>query len=230
LNGTKTLVLGGAQADGYLVSAMVPGEDGVTLFLVEADRAGLTRRVLPLHDGSHAAELTFHDVVLGEEAVLGEPGQGMPALEYGLSAGVAILCAELIGVMEKAIELTADYLRTRHQFGVAIGSFQALQHRMADMAAELELARSMLYALLASLMNGGAAASRRTVSQAKSLIGRAARLVCGQAIQLHGGIGITEEYTVGHYYKRAVVADLLLGSSDAHESICASSWLDSSRR
>lgn len=230
LHGTKTLVLGGAEADGYIISAQVSGTEGITLFLVEAHSAGLTRQVLPLHDGRKVAELMLNDLTVSEDAVLGDVGQGMPALEYGLSCGVAILCAELVGVMEKAIELTADYLKTRQQFGVAIGSFQALQHRMADMAAELELARSMLYALLASLMNGGAAASRRVVSQAKALVGRSARFVCGQAIQLHGGIGLTEEYAVGHYYKRAVVADLLLGSSDAHESLCASSWPDHPRR
>ncbi|MGT2429014.1 acyl-CoA dehydrogenase family protein [Cupriavidus basilensis] len=120
--------------------------------------------------------------------------------------------------MEKTIELTAEYLKTRQQFGVPIGSFQALQHRIADMAAEMEVARSMLHAALASLTNDDAATQQQVLSAAKMLIGRAAKFVCGQGIQLHGGIGMTEEYTVGHYYKRAVVADLLLGSSDSHEA------------
>jgi alkylation response protein AidB-like acyl-CoA dehydrogenase len=124
------------------------------------------------------------------------------------------VCAELIGCMERAIELTADYLRVRKQFGVAIGSFQALQHRMADMATELEVSRSMLFSVLASFEDESMERRWIAACQAKASIGRAAKLVCGQAIQLHGGIGMTEEYAVGHYFKRAIVADILFGSSD----------------
>jgi alkylation response protein AidB-like acyl-CoA dehydrogenase len=156
--------------------------------------------------------------------VLGVRGEGLAPLQHGLGHATTALCAELIGAMEKAIEITADYLKVRKQFGVPIGSFQALQHRMADMAAELELARSMLFALLASMQNDDAQGQQRALAQAKALIGRAARNVCGQAIQLHGGIGMTEEYAVGHYFKRAVVADLLFGSSDRHEAACAAQW------
>lgn len=221
LTGCKTLVLGGADADGFIVSARASDADGITLMIVAADARGLTRRVLPLHDGSFAAELTFDGVRVTRDAVLGEPGGGLAALRHGLAHATAALGAELVGAMEKAIELTAEYLKMRKQFGVPIGSFQTLQHRLADMAAELELARSMLYALLASLENDDAPTQARTVSQAKSLIGRAARFVCGQAIQLHGGIGMTEEYQVGHYYKRAVVADVLFGNSDRHDAACA---------
>ncbi len=221
LSGSKTLVLGGADADTFIVSAHASDADGITLMLVDAQAPGLTRRVLPLHDGSFAAELTFKAVQVGRDAVLGEPGSGLVALRHGLAHAIAALGAELVGGMEKAIEITAEYLKVRKQFGVPIGSFQALQHRLADMAAETELARSMLYALLATLENGDVIAQQRAVSQAKSVIGRAARFVCGQAIQLHGGIGMTEEYQVGHYYKRAVVADVLFGSSDAHDAACA---------
>ncbi|MFX1674806.1 acyl-CoA dehydrogenase family protein [Paraburkholderia sp. A2WS-5] len=221
LSGTKTLVLGGANADHFIVSARASDADGITLLRVAADAEGLTRRVLPLHDGSFAAELIFDGVRVRREAVLGEPGRGLTALRHGLAHATAALGAELVGAMEKAIEITAEYLKVRKQFGVQIGSFQVLQHRLADMAAELELARSMLYALLASLENDDEPTRHRTVSQAKSLIGRAARFVCGQAIQLHGGIGMTEEYQVGHYYKRAVVADVLFGSSDRHDAACA---------
>ncbi|GJG94371.1 acyl-CoA dehydrogenase family protein [Cupriavidus pauculus] len=221
LHGTKSLVLGAVDAHAFIVSAVVPGTQGITLLQVEADTPGLNRRALPLHDGSWVEELAFDGVRVSAQAVLGEPGQGLPALRAGLASGTVVLCAELIGVMEKTIELTADYLRTRQQFGVPIGSFQALQHRMAEMAAELEVARSMLHAALASLANDDAAARHKTLSATKMLIGRAAKFVCGQGIQLHGGIGMTEEYAVGHYYKRAVVADLLLGSSDSHEAACA---------
>jgi len=221
LSGSKTLVLGGADAHSFVVSAITPDADGITLFLVHADTPGLSRRVLPLHDGSFAAELTFGQVQVTRDAVLGDPGKGLPALRVGLAHATAALCAELVGGMEKAIELTAEYLKVRKQFGVPIASFQALQHRIADMAAEMELGRSMLYALLESIEHGDEPARLRAVSQAKSIVGRAARFVCAQAIQLHGGIGMTEEYQVGHFYKRAVVADVLLGSGDAHDAVCA---------
>ncbi|MFB9121934.1 acyl-CoA dehydrogenase [Paraburkholderia dipogonis] len=221
LTGCKTLVLGGADADSFIVSARAQDADGITLMLVPAHAPGLSRRVLPLHDGSFAAELTYDGVRVPREAVLGVPGHGLTALQHALSHATAALGAELVGVMERSIELTAEYLSVRKQFGVPIGSFQALQHRLADMAAEMELARSMLYALLGSLENDAPPARLRAVSQAKSVIGRAARFVCGQAIQLHGGIGMTEEYQVGHYYKRAVVADVLFGSSDQHDAACA---------
>lgn len=219
LHGVKTLVLGGADADGLIVSAQTP--EGTSLFLVDPASPGLTRQALPLHDGSWAAQVQFDGAFVGADALLGAPGTGQTALRHGLAHATAALCAELVGGMEMAIGLTAEYLKIRQQFGVPIGSFQALQHRMADMAAEMELARSMLFALMASLENDSAEALQLQVSQAKALIGRAARSVCGQAIQLHGGIGTTEECRIGHYFKRAVVADLLLGSGDRHEAACA---------
>ncbi|OAJ51634.1 acyl-CoA dehydrogenase [Paraburkholderia ginsengiterrae] len=218
LSGCKTLVLGGVSADRYLVSAAIAGTPGVSLFLVDKASPGLQVRALPLHDGSEAAELVLGAV---PASLVGVAGNGLQALRHGLSHAVAALCAELVGAMEAAIDMTADYLKIRQQFGVAIGSFQALQHRLVDMAAEMELSRSMLYALLASLENDGTAQQEVVVSQAKSLIGRLAKSVCGQAIQLHGGIGMTDEYVVGHYFKRAVVADVLFGSSDQHDAACA---------
>lgn len=221
LNGRKSLVLGASEAGAFIVSAQIAGAQGVTLLLVDADAPGLTRQPLPLHDGTWVEELSFDGVRVDAGAVMGEPGHGLPALQSGLAAGTVAICAELIGVMEKTIEITADYLKTRQQFGVPIGSFQALQHRMADMAAEMEVARSMLHVALASMVNDDAPTRNRQIAAAKMLIGRAAKFVCGQGIQLHGGIGMTEEYAVGHYYKRAVVADLLLGSSDRCEEACA---------
>jgi alkylation response protein AidB-like acyl-CoA dehydrogenase len=221
LNGRKSLVLGGRDAHKFVVSAAAHDAKVPVLLLVDAASAGLKREVLPLHDGTWAAELVFDNVQVGSDAVMGQPGQGLAALQASLAHGIVALCAELVGAMEKAIEVTAEYLKTRKQFGVAIGNFQALQHRIADMAAEMELARSVLYAALASVENDDAATRQMTLSAAKALVGRAARTVCGQAIQLHGGIGMTEEYLVGHYFKRAVVADLLLGSSERHEAVCA---------
>ncbi|MNZ42497.1 Acryloyl-CoA reductase (NADH) [compost metagenome] len=221
LNGRKSLVLGAPDAQAFIVSAQVPGTPGVTLLLVDGESAGLQRQALPLHDGSWVEELTFDNVEVAAGALLGEPGQGLAALREGLAHGIVTLCAELIGAMEKTIEVTAEYLKVRKQFGVPIGSFQALQHRMADMAAELELARSMLHVALNSMANDSEPLRSRTLSAAKMLVCRAAKFVCGQGIQLNGGIGMTEEYLVGHYYKRAIVADLLLGSSDIHEAECA---------
>ncbi|MDH4656872.1 MULTISPECIES: acyl-CoA dehydrogenase family protein [unclassified Pseudomonas] len=221
LHGLKSLVLGAHDAHAFIVSARIEGTAGVSLLLVDADAVGLERQALPLHDGTWVQELNFDGVEVGADGLLGEAGQGLPALREGLAHGIVALCAELIGGMEKTLEVTADYLKVRKQFGVPIGSFQALQHRMADMAAEVELARSMLHAALASMTNDDEPTRRKTLSGAKMLIGRAAKFVCGQGIQLHGGIGMTEEYLVGHYYKRAVVADLLLGSSDSHEAACA---------
>ncbi|CAB3735190.1 acyl-CoA dehydrogenase family protein [Paraburkholderia rhynchosiae] len=221
LFGNKTLVPGGADAHTLIVSAVTPDADGLTLFVVDANTPELTRHVLPLHDGSRAAELTFDGVAATRAAVLGEPGRGLPAVQHALAHGTATLCAELVGGMEQAIAMTADYLKVRTQFGVPLGSFQALQHRLADMAAELEVARSMLYALLASIANDPAEQRDYVVSQAASLTSAAAKHVCGEAIQLHGGIGMTEEYQVGHYYKRAIVADALLGGGDRHDARCA---------
>ena len=218
LSGLKTLVVGGADADLFLVSAQVPDTTGITLFLVNADAPGLSQRRLRLHDGSQATEVVFDQVQVSDTQRVGAVGAGLPALQQGYCCAVTALCAELIGVMEAAIEMTAEYLKTRKQFGVAIGSFQVLQHRMVDMAGDLEVSRSMLHALLDAETNAPLDDRLRMVSQAKSLIGRLAKAVCGQAIQLHGGIGMTEEYAVGHYFKRAVVANILFGTGDQHDS------------
>lgn len=213
LTGRKTLVLGGFGADAYLVSAR--DARGIGLFLVDADAAGLAVAPTPLHDGSIAASLVL-DGVPARRLV----GDGLAALETGLAHAICALCAELVGGMERAIEISADYLRTRKQFGVTIGSFQSLQHRIADMVAEKELARSMLFAALASIENDDAIQRAPVLSGAKALVADAARNVCAQAIQLHGGIGMTEECAVGHYFKRAVVAETLFGGRSVHEARC----------
>jgi len=223
LHGRKTLVLGGPLVDGYIVSARLPSQPTsrgcVGLFLVRADAPGLSAMRLPLHDGTQAAEIVL-DAVLAQE-MLGDPDRGLQALREGLSHAMLSLCAELIGAMERTLEITAEYLRNRKQFNVPIASFQSLQHRMADMAAETELARSMLFVALASFFNDSANERYETVSSAKSFICGIARSVCAQSIQLHGGIGMTEEYSVGHYFKRAVVADVLLGTGTVREAAAA---------
>lgn len=211
VSGEKSLVLGAISADAFIVSAREG--DAITLFLVEAGADGLSVVSTPLHDGNSAGTLMFEQVVARR---LG--GEGLGALREGLTHAVLALSAELIGAMERSIEITSEYLRTRSQFGVPIGSFQSLQHRIADMAAELELARSMLFALLSSFENDDEATRARVAHGAKALITGAARNVCAQGIQLHGGMGMTEECAIGHYFKRAVVADLLLGGRTLHET------------
>jgi alkylation response protein AidB-like acyl-CoA dehydrogenase len=221
LTGRKALVLGGAGADAFVVSAGLNKREGASdlgLFLVAADASGLKVASIPLHDGQLAAELTIDDVI-GEP--IGAVGGGIDALREGLAHGVIALCSELVGSMERVVEITADYIRTRKQFDVALASFQALQHRMADMAAELELARSMLFVALASFQNDRPARRQAVLSAAKAFVSRAALNVCGQGIQLHGAIGMTEEYSVGHYFKRAVIGGLLLGANTVHEAATA---------
>lgn len=219
LTGRKTLVLGGVGADAWLVSARDSGavddRGGVALFLVEAGAPGLEVTPTPLHDGSLAATLTLVDT-----PARSLDGDGLSALEEGLAQAICALCAELIGAMARATELAGEYLHTRKQFGVTIGSFQSLQHRIADMAAELELARSMLFVALAAMENDSGPQRAATLAGAKAFITGAARSVCGQAIQLHGGIGVTEECAVGHYFKRAVVADALFGGRTVQDRVC----------
>lgn len=220
LNGRKTLVLGAAGADSYIVSARESGElaerSGIALFLVDGQAQGLFVDPTPLHDGTTAATLTLKNVPARRL-----DGDGLVALEAGLAHAICAMSAELVGAMERSIEMSADYLKTRKQFGVPLGSFQSLQHRIADMAAELELARSMLFAALASHDHDFGDGRMAVLAGAKSLITSAARNVCGQAIQLHGGIGMTEEYAIGHFFKRAVVADALLGGRILQDRICA---------
>lgn len=219
LTGRKTLVLGGAGADAYLVSARENGavddRAGIALFLVEVGAPGLNVIPAALHDGTLAATLTLDGVPARRLDC-----DGLAALEDGLAQAICALCAELVGAMERATEITGEYLHTRKQFGVTIGSFQSLQHRIADMSAELELARSMLFVALAAMENDRGVDRSATLAGAKALITGAARSVCGQAIQLHGGIGVTEECAVGHYFKRAMVAEGLFGGRTIQDRVC----------
>ncbi|HVV92422.1 MAG TPA: acyl-CoA dehydrogenase family protein [Hyphomicrobiales bacterium] len=220
LDGAKSVVLHGDSADKIVVTARVSGErrdrDGIGLFLVDGDAKGLSRRGYATQDGLRAAELTLESVRAAGDAVLGEPGKGLAVAERVVDEAIAALCAEAVGAMAEAHRITVDYLKVRKQFGVPIGSFQALQHRAADMTVALEQARSM--ALFATMMasEDDAGARHRAVAAAKVQIGRSARFVGQQAIQLHGGIGMTMEYPVGHYFKRLTMIDTLFGDADHH--------------
>ena len=166
-------------------------------------------------DGGRAAEVT-----LANAAATLVTTEGMAALEHAVDIGIAATCAEAVGVMDKTLAITVEYMNQRKQFGVFIASFQALRHRVADMKMQLELARSMSY--YASLKLGSPAEERRAaMARAKVQLGQSMRFVGQQAVQLHGGIGVTEEFLVGHYFKRAVVAQLQLGGTDRHEAACA---------
>ena len=220
LDGEKGVVLHGDTADKLVVTARIGGgqreRDGIGVFVVDANASGVSRRGYPTQDGLRAAEVTFAGVRVGPEAVLGEPGAGLPLIERVVDEAVAALCAEAVGAMTVMHELTVDYLKTRRQFGREIGSFQVLQHRAVDMLVALEQARSM--AMFATMMAAeeNAVERRNAISAAKVQIGRSGKFVGQQAIQLHGGIGMTMEYKVGHYFKRMTMIDTTFGDADHH--------------
>ncbi len=214
LNGRKAFVLGGPSADILLVSARTPG--GVTLFEVPAKAAGLEIIAYHAVDGRRVADIALTNVALSDTARIGPEGGALAGIELAVDHGVIGLMAECFGAMDAALWLTRDYLSTRKQFGVTLNTFQALQHRMADMLVETELARSMLLRGIAALSDSDPQTRRAGVSAAKVQIAEAAVKVTGEAIQMHGGIGVTEEYVVGHFYKRAVLARGLFGSIDLH--------------
>ncbi|ACD17132.1 acyl-CoA dehydrogenase family protein [Paraburkholderia phytofirmans] len=219
LNGAKAVVQHGEHASLFLVSARTGGDDdsdaGITLFLVPRDAAGVSVRGYRKIDGGRAAEVTLDNVTLSDDALLGTPDAGFATLEYAIGCGVFALCSEAVGAMDVAKDYTLEYLRTRKQFGVPIGSFQALQHRMADLLLEIEQARSAVINAAAAL-GAERKVRERAVSAAKYSIGRIGALVAEECIQLHGGIGMTWELPLAHYAKRLVMIDHQLGDEDHH--------------
>ncbi len=220
LHGTKVVVIHGDSADLLIVPARTGGSrrdrDGIGLFLVAADAAGLRRRGYRTQDGLRAADLILDGVRVGRDALIGPSGGGLEILERTAEEAIAALAAESVGCMQALLDLTVDYLKQRNQFGGPIGRFQALQHRAAEMLIELEQARSM--AMYAALMldEPDPAERRRALSAVKVQIGKSGRFVAQQAVQLHGGIGVTEECAVGHYFKRLTMMEALFGDSDHH--------------
>jgi len=222
LDGGKSVVLHGDCAQLLIVSARTAGErddrDGITLFLVDAAANGVARRSYPMRDGTRAAEISLSEVELGENAVLGEVGAAFPVIERVVEAGIAATAAEAVGAMEAMQGLTLEYLKTRQQFGRPIGQYQVLQHRATEMLMELERGRSM--AMLAAMMvdEPDAAERAHNIAMAKVGIGQASKFVSQNAIQLHGGIGMTEEYAVGHYFRRCMVIEHSFGDTAHHLS------------
>jgi len=217
INGRKTVVLHGGQAGAFIVSARSSGgqrdTDGISLYLVQREAAGVQVTDYRTIDGQRAATVEFKDV---QGTLLGEQGKGWPLIETATDYGAALLCAEAIGAMDAIFAATLEYLKTRQQFGAPIGKFQALQHRMADMFIHLEQARSMAMLAAVKVGSGDDEERRRVVSAAKVRVGQAARFVGQQAVQLHGGMGVTDELPAAHYFKRLAMIEVTLGDADHH--------------
>jgi pimeloyl-CoA dehydrogenase small subunit len=222
IDGAKSVIAHGDSADKLIVSARTSGDrnspDGIGLFVVDANANGVARRAYRLRDGMGAAEIALSGVEIADDAALGEIGQAFPVIERVVEAGIAATAAEAVGAMETMQAMTLEYLKTRQQFGRPIGDNQALQHRATEMFVALEQGRSM--ALLAAMMveEPDTAERARNIAMAKVGIGQAARFVSQNAVQLHGGIGMTEEYAVGHYFRRVMVIEHSFGDTAHHLS------------
>jgi pimeloyl-CoA dehydrogenase small subunit len=223
LDGAKSVVIHGDTADRIFLTARLAGErrarNGVGLFLIDPASPGVTRRGYPTQDGQRAAEVTVARVRVSADDLVSD--NALPVVEHVIDEAIAALCAEAVGAMQSMQDLTLEYLKTRKQFGRPIGSFQVLQHRSVDMLVAVEQARSM--AMFAAVMAAeeNPIERRKAISAAKVQIGRSGRHVGQEAIQLHGGIGMTNEYAVGHYFKRVTMIDQLYGDADTHLSYLA---------
>ena len=226
LDGEKTTVIHGGEADTLIVSARTSGgiddEDGISLFVVPASTPGVTVRAYPTIDGMRGADIHLASVTLPKDALLGAADQAYPVIEQVEQHGIAAVAAESVGAMQAALDMTVEYLKTRTQFGRPIGEFQVLQHRAADMYVAVEEARSI--AIYAAMMvhEPDPIQRRHAMATAKAQIGVSAREVGQGGVQLHGGIGMTEEYAVGHYFKRLSMIERQFGDVEHHLSLLAS--------
>ncbi len=221
LDGAKTFSLAAPLAEWLVVSARTAGAsedaDGISLFLVRCDAPGVSVRPYRSVDGHGAADLVFASAPVLDDALLGDAGAAFPALDAVIDAATAALCAEAVGAMERANEITLEYLKTREQFGQKIGKFQALQHRMVDLFMEAELSRSIMIAATIKVEEG-AADAQAMIAAAKVHIGKAGKLVGTQGVQLHGGMGMTQEYPIGHYYRRLLAIETMFGNTAFHRA------------
>lgn len=225
LNGKKIGVLNGESADQFIVIARESGDsldkEGISAFLVAADAEGLSQKSYPTVDGKRAAELELNNVPV--IARIGASGAAASALQAAIDRAIVGICAEAVGALESLLQRTVEYSKTRKQFGTPIGTFQALQHRMADMFIECQLARSIVMMAAMSLDSQDSSEEQtRAVSAAKSRIGKAIKAVGQEAIQIHGGIGMTDELDVGHYFKRVTALDIQFGDGEYHTERYAS--------
>jgi pimeloyl-CoA dehydrogenase small subunit len=220
IDGEKFVVINGENADTLVVTARTKGgqrdKSGIGVFLVAANAKGIAKKGYPTQDGLHAADISFTGVEVGSEAAIGDPEGGLPLVERVVDEARTAMCAEAVGAMDEALKTTIEYLKTRKQFGVPIGSFQTLQHRAADMFVAVEQARSMsMFATMASDFDD--ARERTTaIAAAKAQIGKSAKFVGQQSIQLHGGIGMTQEAKIGQFFKRLTMIENTFGDTDYH--------------
>ena len=217
LNGHKAVVLNAAAAHKIIVAARTSGnandKTGISLFVVDAESEGVAIQAYRTQDGGRAAEVRLENVLVSADQLLGTEGDALPVIESVLDRATLAICAEAVGAMEVIIQKTVEYTKTRVQFGVPIAKFQALQHRMADMFIEQQQAKSIVL-MAAMKLDQDSADSAKAIAAMKSLVGRASRKVGQEAIQIHGGIGVTDELDVGHYFKRMTMIELLFGNSD----------------
>ncbi|MEC8501651.1 MAG: acyl-CoA dehydrogenase family protein [Pseudomonadota bacterium] len=220
LNGYKAVVLNGPQADFLVVSARTSGEqrdeDGVSLFVMDAATAGISRRDYPTVDAFRASEITFENVKIGADSLIGEAGKGLPILQQAIDDGVLSVSAEAVGCMEVLYKDTVEYCKQREQFGQPIGKFQVLQHRMVDMFMEHEQSKSLMFMAAMRMAEGYGSEAQKAVSAFKVQVGKSGKFVGQNAVQLHGGMGMTEELNIGHYFKRLTIIDTLFGNVDFH--------------
>lgn len=224
LNGSKSVVIDGDKADVLIVTARTSGDaidkQGISLFLVDSKDAAVTIKPLKLMDGSRAAEIEFNQLQLDKNALLGEIGQASDLLEPVLNHAILAVCAEMVGALGVIQSSTVEYAKTRKQFGTAIGSFQALQHRLAEMFMEYEQCKSLLYRAALSLQQseGGIGEEvAKDIAALKCKLGEAGVHIAQDAVQLHGGMGLTDELHIGHYLKRILMINNQFGNSDYHK-------------
>jgi pimeloyl-CoA dehydrogenase small subunit len=220
IDGEKFVVINGENADTLIVTARTGGgqrdRTGIGAFLVPGNAKGISKKTYPTQDGLHAADITFTGVEVGADAAIGDPGNALPLIERVVDEALTAICAEAVGAMDESLKTTVEYLKTRKQFGVPIGTFQSLQHRAADMFVALEQARSMsMFATMAADFDDPKERST-AVAAAKVQVGRSGRFIGQQSIQLHGGIGMTMEAKIGHYFKRLTVIESTFGDSEYH--------------
>ena len=220
LNGYKAVVLNGPSADFLIVSARTSGDqrdvDGVSLFVVPANADGISRRDYPTVDAFRASEITFDSVALPAASLLGAAGEGLGIIEQVIDEAILAVGAEAVGCMEVLYKATVEYCKTREQFGQPIGKFQVLQHRMVDMFMEHEQAKSLMFMAAMRMAEGYGDEAKKAVSAFKVQVGKSGRFVGQSAVQLHGGMGMTEELSIGHYFKRLTMIDTLFGNVDFH--------------
>ena len=219
INGYKSVVMNGPSADQIIVSARTSGtqldENGISLFIIDANASGLDKTNYKTVDGRRASDLTFENVSVSKENLIGDQDKGFDILDSAIDKAILAISAEAVGAMEILYKTTVEYTKTREQFGTAIGKFQVLQHRMVDMFMEYEQCKSLLY--MATMKHEEKAEdAKKAISGLKYQVGKAGKFIGQQAVQLHGGMGVTDELNVGHYFKRLTTVGTIFGNTDYH--------------